>query len=142
MSVDTFIDTNILVYAFDDSTPNKRDIAQSLLAEGNFITSTQVLGELYVTLTRKLTNKLPSDIAQQAIQELTNLPTTPITAPLVSSAIDTSIRFQLSYWDSLILEAAVVSGCTTLLTEDLNDGAVIRGVRITNPFRTYLTLVD
>jgi len=57
-----------------------------------------------------------------------------LSAQLVVSAIETSIEHQVSYWDAMIIEAAASSGCTVLLTENLNAGAVIRGVKIVNPF--------
>ena len=134
MSGNQFIDTNVLAYVFDNQSPQKSVIAQTILRAGGFVVSAQVLGELYVTLTRKLTNKVPDAVAAQVIQSLQVYPVVPITSTLVSSAIQTSISHQLSYWDSLIIEAAVTAGCTTLLTEDLTSGQVIRGVRITNPF--------
>ncbi|MCL2735942.1 MAG: PIN domain-containing protein [Propionibacteriaceae bacterium] len=134
MSAETFIDTNILAYAFDSHSPDKQAVAQDLIKAADFVTSAQVLGELYVTLTRKLADKVPPSIAQQVIDDLRALPVVAISARLVSSAIDTSIRYQLSYWDAMIIEAAASSGCTTLLTEDLSDGAVIQGVTIVNPF--------
>ena len=135
MSVETFIDTNVLAYAFDDESPDKRAISQALIAEANFVTSAQVLGELYVTLTRKLTTKVPAEIAGQVVQELGVLTVIATTPALALSAISTSIQCQLSYWDALIVEAAVQGGCQTLLTEDLSDQAIIKGVRIVNPFR-------
>ncbi|MCL2780663.1 MAG: PIN domain-containing protein [Actinomycetia bacterium] len=134
MSAEVFIDTNVLAYAFDTASPEKRATAQELIANTPFVTSAQVLGELYVTLTRKLTNKVPTDVARQAIDELRALPVVATSAALVAAAIGTSTRFQLSYWDALIIEAAVAGGCATLLTEDLNNRAVIRGVRVVNPF--------
>ena len=135
MSADTFIDTNVLAYAFDQESPEKREVAQSLIRQCEFVISAQVLGELYVTLTRKLRRQVPAEVAKQVIVELQAMTVVPTTATLVARAISTSIEFQLSYWDALIIEAAVLSGCATLLTEDLNDGETVRGVRIVNPFR-------
>jgi len=135
MSADIFIDTNVLAYAFDTAAPDKRDIALNLIGQAGFVTSAQVLGELYVTLTRKLTNQVPPDVAKQAIDELRVLPVVATSPALVAAAIDTSIRYQVSYWDALIIEAAATGGCTTLLTEDLNDQATIKNVHIVNPFR-------
>ncbi|MCL2482993.1 MAG: PIN domain-containing protein [Propionibacteriaceae bacterium] len=134
MSADVFIDTNVLAYVFDHDTPQKRDIAQRLITEADFVISAQVLSELYVTLTRKLKTPVPVETAKQAIAELSTLPVVATTPTLIASAIDTSIQHQVSYWDALIIEAAVWAGCSTLRTEDLADGALIRGVRIVNPF--------
>jgi len=135
MSADIFVDTNVFAYMFDSASPAKQAVAKRLIAASDFVTSAQVLGELYVTLTRKLVNKIPPEIAKRTITELRTMPVVPTTANLVSAAIDTSIRFQLSYWDALIVEAAASSNCTILMTEDLNDQAIIRGVRIVNPFK-------
>jgi len=134
MSGSQFLDTNVLAYVFDSQSPQKSAIAQTILRAGGFVVSVQVLGELYVTLTRKLTSKVPDNVAAQVIQSLQVYPVVPITSTLISDAIQTSIVHQLSYWDSLIIEAAVTAGCTSLLTEDLTDGQTIKGVRITNPF--------
>ena len=134
MSGSQFLDTNVLAYVFDSQSPQKSAVAQTILRAGGFVVSGQVLGELYVTLTRKLTNKVPDHVASQVIQSLQAYPVVPITSTLVSDAIQTSIIHQLSYWDSLIIEAAATAGCTTLLTEDLTDGQIIRGVCVTNPF--------
>jgi len=135
MSADTFVDTNVLVYAFDTRFPEKRAAARRIIDAADFVVSAQVLGELYVTLTRKLADKVPEDIAKETISGLRRFPIVPLSGALVAAAIGTSIRFQLSYWDALIIEAAAAGGCTTVLTEDLNDQAVIKGVRIVNPFR-------
>jgi len=129
-----FIDTNVLVYAFDHTAPDKRARAAGLLRR-DFVISAQVLSELYVTLTRKLTPPVaPADTAA-IVAELAHQDVVPVTATLVQSAIATARTAQLSYWDALIVEAAVAAGCTTLLSEDLNPGQVITGVRIENPFR-------
>jgi len=135
MNAEVFIDTNVLAYAFDSESPGKCIIAQQLIAKADFSTSTQVLSELYVTLTRKLTNKVPIEVAQQVINELQVLPVVNTSPALVTAAIQTSIRYQLSYWDALIIEAAVAGGCSTLITEDLDDQAILKGVKIVNPFR-------
>jgi len=134
MTADVFLDTNVLVYSYDDREPNKRRIARSHIAQSDFCVSTQVLGELFVTLTRKIPNTVPAEAAAQAIEDLRAQSVVPLSDVLVSAAIETSIRYQLSYWDALIVEAAAAAGCTTLLTEDLNDGTVIKGVHIVNPF--------
>jgi len=130
-----FIDTNVLAYAYDAREPDKRGIAQGLYTKSDFSVSAQVLGELFVTLTRKLPGSMPPEMAGQIIDGLRTQTVVPLSEALVAAAIDTSIRHQLSYWDALIIEAAVAGGCTTLLTEDLADGTVIRGVEIVNPFR-------
>lgn len=137
MSADlpVFCDTNVLVYLFDTRYPGKQAAAAQALAGSNLVFSAQVLGEFYVTVTRKLVEPLARDVAVATVSELQRHTVVPITAALVTSAMETSARFQVSYWDALIIEAAVVGGCTTVLSEDLTDGQVIRGIRIENPFR-------
>ncbi|HEX3391130.1 MAG TPA: PIN domain-containing protein [Solirubrobacteraceae bacterium] len=138
MSDRTFVDTNVLVYAIDDAEPEKRDIAREVLGSdryGEFVLSTQVLGEFYVTVTRKLAEPVSEAKAEEAVQWLGLNPTLPIDPTLIKSAIQTSRSAQLSYWDGLIVAAAARAGCERLLTEDLNDGQEIGSVRIENPFR-------
>jgi len=130
-----FLDTNVLAYAYDTREPNKRSIALQLLTQSDFSLSAQVLGELFVTLTRKLPGRLSPEIAGTVIDGLRSQTVIPLSDALVAAAIETSTRYQLAYWDALIIEAAVAGSCTTLLTEDLNDGLVVKGVTVVNPFR-------
>ena len=136
MSARAFVDTNVLVYAFDDADPGKRDAAREVLAEppAPLVISAQVLGEFYVVVTRKLSEPVSEADAAAAMEGLLRLPVVPIDGELARAAVATSRDAQLSYWDALIVEAAASAGCDRLLTEDLAEGAVIRSVRIENPF--------
>lgn len=136
MTARAFVDTNVLVYAFDTAEPVRRARAVDLLEQlaGSFALSTQVLGEFYVTVTRKLSNPLSPEDAAEAVAALAPRATIAIETVLVQTAIRTSVAEQISYWDSLIVEAAASAGCERVLTEDLNDGQIISGVRIENPF--------
>lgn len=130
-----FLDTNVLVYAFDNAEPIKQARARELLADGSaFVLSAQVLGEFFVTVTRKLAEPLSIDRAREAIIALEVIPVQPITGPLVTAAIDRVQRSRLSYWDALIVETSRAAGCDVLLTEDLQDGQLIDGVRVRDPF--------
>jgi predicted nucleic acid-binding protein len=138
MSVKTFVDTNVFVYAVDDGEPRKRDIARRALVAaryGELLLSAQVIGEFYVTVTRKLAEPLSVDLAAEAVEQLCTLHVVPIDAALAKSAIAVSRSSQISYWDALIVGAAMRGGCSVLLTEDLNDGQELGGVRVENPFR-------
>jgi predicted nucleic acid-binding protein len=138
MSDKTFIDTNVFVYAIDDAEPIKRDIAQSVLASGEYgelVLSSQVLGEFYVTVTRKLAGRVSEAEAEQGLDRLCQHPVVPVDSTLVRSAVQISRSSQISYWDGLVVAAAARAGCERLLTEDLNDGQVISSVRVENPFR-------
>lgn len=132
----SFVDTNVLVYLVDRDEPDKRATARQVLARGeDLVTSPQVLGEFYVVSTRRLRRPIPVDLAQRMVDRFSRLRIVPIEGELVKSAIRISQRTQLAYWDSLIVAAAAAARrCERLLTEDLNHGQVIEGVRIENPF--------
>jgi predicted nucleic acid-binding protein len=129
-----FLDTNVLVYAFDRSDDRKRRRAIEVIERGPFVVSAQVLGEFFVTVTRKLATPLPADDAARAVGRLSALAVVPTDGALITAAVETVRAHQVSYWDALIIEAAAVAGCDVLLSEDLADGSVLRGVRIENPF--------
>ena len=133
----SFVDTNVWVYAVDDDEPAKQAMARAVLdpsAAASLVLSSQVLGELYVTITRKFGRRVTEDIAGAMVERLRQLPVVAVDADLVSTAVAVSRTWQLSYWDSLIVAAAASAGCTRLLTEDLADGATYAGVRVENPF--------
>jgi predicted nucleic acid-binding protein len=131
----TFVDTNVFVYAFDTDEPTKREVALSVVRETPaLVTSTQVLGEFYVVVTRKLARPLPPTEAAAAMEQLAALPVVATDLTLVRSAVATAELHQLAYWDALVVEAAATAGCDRILTEDLAHGSVLRGVTIENPF--------
>jgi len=130
-----FLDTNVVVYAFDRADPEKQRVAIDVLESGRrLVVSTQVLAETWWVLTRRLQRPLPEDAASGVIDELCRLPVVSTDADLVRRAITTSRRWQLAVWDSLIVEAARSSGCDRILTEDLQDGQDFDGVTVVNPF--------
>ena len=137
MSVERFfVDTNVLIYLFDDDSPGKKARAQALLDEekDQIVLSTQVLGEFYVNVTRKLEEPLSPDAAAQAVEDFSRLEVQSITPELVLAAVRRSRSSLLSYWDSLIVETARSAGAAILYTEDLQHGQEIDGLRIVNPF--------
>lgn len=133
-----FVDTNVLVYAFDKSGSPKRQIAQrlidDLMASGQLRLSTQVLQELFVTLTRKVSQRCSTDEALTILDDLTAWPLLIIDYGAIREAARLSGRSKLSFWDALIVIAAALSGASVLYTEDMNDGQEIHGVQIRNPF--------
>ncbi len=133
-----FFDTNVLVYLFDEDAPANKARAQKLLEEevsrGQAVLSTQVLEEFYVSVTRKLAEPLESEMAERAVRDLAALPLIQIDAQMILAAIRRSRDLQLSFWDALIIEAAITSGADRLFTEDLRHGQQIESVRIENPF--------
>ena len=136
MSGSTLVDTNVLVYAVDAADPAKQRRALDVLAEraDSLMLSTQVLSEFYVVVTRKLATPLDPETAAAQVAGLSRLPVVATDVGLVRDAIEISRRSQIGYWDALVIAAARAGACEAVLTEDLQDGAVIAGVAIENPF--------
>lgn len=137
MTGSAFVDTNVVVYVFDDDESEKQARARELLtasASEILVVSTQVLAEFYVTVTRKLARPLDVATARSAVAALSELPVVATDADLVLAAIELSDRYQISLWDGLIVQAAAAAGCSTIFTEDLADGSELAGVRVENPF--------
>lgn len=134
----TFVDTNVLVYARDVSVPDKHRQARAwmehLWSAGDGRISTQVLSEYYVTVTRKLKPGLPTSDARADINDLTAWSPQPIDSTLIKYAFMVENEASLSHWDALIVAAAARTGCSYLLSEDLNDGQVIDTITVLNPF--------
>jgi len=131
-----FVDTNVLAYLFDDSEPKKQAKARKLL-EGEtreIFVSTQVLQELYVSLTKGRDPITTPEVAEEAVRAAAGYSVVQIDVALVIAAIEASRKHRLSFWDALIVRAASHGDCGTLLSEDLNDGQVIDGVTVENPF--------
>ena len=132
-----FIDTNIAVYAYDSSAGDKQTTAQQVLREAaaacEGVISVQVLGDFFhATVTRK--NLLSVDKARMAIAALRYLEVLSIDETTVDQAIHLHERYQLRYWDALIVATAKLSGCVSIVSEDLNEGQDYDGVVVVNPF--------
>ncbi|HLE83696.1 MAG TPA: PIN domain-containing protein [Thermoanaerobaculia bacterium] len=140
MTVRAFVDTNVFGYLFQADEPEKqavaREVAGSDQVTRELVVSTQVLQEFYVTVTRKLAEPLSPEEAAAATRKLGEYTVARIDPAMVYRAIDLSQRHTVSFWDALILRAAIESGCEVLLTEDLHDGWEVEGVRVENPFRS------
>ena len=136
MAERVFIDTNVIVYADDLDAAAKRErareILQQVLIDGNGVVSTQVLQEFFVAATRKL--GVAAEIARRKVELLARLDVVTIEPSLILDAIDLHRLHPISFWDALIVQSAVASGCRRLLTEDLQSGRNIGGVQIENPF--------
>ena len=132
-----FVDTNILVYAYDIDAEEKHTIAQDLLMRlwktRQGVLSTQVLQEFYVTVTRKLSTPLDSATARRVIARYQAWPVQLIDVATVLEASEIAERHQLSFWDGLIVAAARQAGAERVLSEDLQAGRVIESVLIENP---------
>ncbi|MBI1869609.1 MAG: PIN domain-containing protein [Chlamydiae bacterium] len=131
-----FLDTNILVYAFDPDTPKKRDISRQILRKLNEsrvgVVSTQVIQEFFSIATKKL--RIAPLLAKNILSDFENLEIVVIDFEIIKDAIDCSILNQISFWDALIVTAAESAKCEKVLTEDMNHHQIIRGVRIENPY--------
>ena len=133
----TFFDTNVLLYAEDDSAPAKQEIAQALLREalrgGTGALSTQVLQEYFVNATRKL--GVHPALAQERTRLYRKMDVVLMRPELIDAAIDLHRLEPGAFWDALILKAAAAAQCTVLYTEDLQDGRIYDGVQVVDPFR-------
>lgn len=133
-----FVDTNVLLYAalHDPRAVEKQRIAELLLERDDLALSTQVLQEFYYQATRpNRSNPLSAQEAHAYLTALTERTfVQPITLELFQQAVDTSQRFQISYWDAAILAAARTTGCDAVFSEDLNDRQDYAGLQVVNPF--------
>lgn len=133
-----FVDANILVYAFDTSAGKKKIVAEQLLARlweaGNGCLSVQVLQEFFVTVTAKVAKPLSVKEAADRVREFGAWKVFAPGPNDVLRAIALHTQAKVSFWDAMVVHAAAESGCDVLWTEDLNDGQVIGGVRIRDPF--------
>ena len=136
MSGRVFLDSNVLVYAQDAGSAKKQRISREVIARlsssAEGVISTQVLQEFYVAATRKL--GVPPLAAKGILKTFAVFDTIQVSPALIQDAIDCSILNQLSFWDALILAAASAAGCGVVLSEDLNPGQLILGVKVENPF--------
>ncbi len=129
-----FIDTNVLVYAYSETEPEKKQIALQLLADRSICMSTQVINEFVWIMSSKyrVDMKLLSDVAKNLFL-MYRMDT--VDDKTITAAIDLSVRYRLAYWDSLIVSSALRLNCPTLYSEDLQHGQVFENhLTITNPF--------
>lgn len=139
MSAKAFLDTNILVYTFDDQDPGKRETARTMvgsaLRDRTAIISFQVVQEFLNVATRKFATPLTeADSALYLKQVLNPLCEVHSSIDLYQDALDIQDRWKYGFYDSLILAAALAGDCDLLLTEDLQHGQKIRDITIINPF--------
>ncbi len=141
MTADFFLDTNILVYSISDDPKerSKHDKARELLSMQRVAVSAQVLSEFYCATTRKRDPALSHEQAVVVIRGLHFLPALPLDRPLVLRALDIRNRYQISYWDALIIAAAQQLGAGIVYSEDLNHGQNYNGVVVENPFANPTT---
>jgi predicted nucleic acid-binding protein len=138
MTARAFVDSNILIYAYDPAAGSRHaraaDKLKDLWRTQTGCLSTQVLQEFYVTIMRKIPAPASAPVAREAVRQYAAWVRHPLTPDTVLRASEMSEAWQVSFWDGLILAAAEQDDATELITEDLNHGRVIAGIRIVNPF--------
>lgn len=138
MPARSFLDTNILVYAYDVREPVKHARAQDVLKQGieeeTAVLSVQVIGEFFTVVTRRIPNPLSIEETEEVLNLLGILPIIDLDFRMVRHAIEIHRRHAIAYWDALIVAAAHRAECSQILTEDLNAGQSYEGVAVVNPF--------
>jgi predicted nucleic acid-binding protein len=143
----TLIDTNVLVYAYDRSEPEKQrralEVLDTLAYTGAGRLSAQVLSEFLVNVTRKIATPLTLMQAEARLQHYVKIwPVFPVTAQVVVEAVRGVRDYQLSFWDAQIWAAARLHHVPTVLSEDFNPGAVLEGVCFVDPFAAEFRVQD
>lgn len=133
-----FVDTNLLVYSYDSTAGKKWGVSSELLSllwkHHNGVFSTQVLQELFVTLTQKVKSPVSPKAAKEIISDLLHWPLIVNDGKSIIRAIDLQLKYKFSFWDSLILQAAIAAKAEFLLSEDFQDRQVVESITIVNPF--------
>jgi predicted nucleic acid-binding protein len=133
-----FLDTNVLIYAYDVTAKEKheraKDILLDLWSSGRGILSTQVLQEFFVMTTGKIPSPLTKKAAKEIVHDLLRWEVVVNDGEVIERAIDLHERHKVSFWDAMIIEAAARGGAKVLLSEDLAHGRTVAGVKIQNPF--------
>ena len=142
MTAPVFVDASVFLYARDAGEPAKQPRATSWLEylwrEQAGRTSLQVLSEYYVNATRKLDPGLSPEEAWDDVTALFTWRPHPVDEALLQCGRDIERRYRLSWWDSLVLGAAQLQGCSLLLSEDFRDGGVYGSVTVRSPFTLAL----
>lgn len=139
MTDKAFVDTNILVYAHDSSAGIKHERARALIEmlwnEGGGILSTQVLQDLCINLRRRIARPWLVEETRSLLEDLMSWEIVVNTPASTVEALALETRYQISFWDALILHAAETSGATILYSEDFSDGQTYGTVRVVNPLK-------
>jgi predicted nucleic acid-binding protein len=137
MPTESFLDTNLLVYAAYPASGEewKQDIALDLMQRERFAVSSQVLLEFLNITTRKRKPGLPLEEARKWLMDFCASEVVAVDQSIVGEAVDLAIRYKIVFWDGAIIAAANRAGATTLFTEDLNNGQKYGSVQVINPFK-------
>jgi predicted nucleic acid-binding protein len=137
MSVPEFLDTNVLVYAYDVSEASKQSVAQALVKRavaGEIVASSQVLAEFATTLLHKLSPPARPEDVITILDTLSPIRLVAVDTGLIRRAVEARATYGLLFWDGMIVAAAERAGCERLWSEDLNAGQKYYGVTVVNPF--------
>jgi predicted nucleic acid-binding protein len=143
MNAKVFVDTNVLVYCRDASEPHKQEQAMAWMAHlwstktGNL--SYQILQEFYITVTAKLQPGLDPENARKDVRSLLVWQPIVVNDRVLENAWLIQDRFQISWWDALVVSAAQLADCRYLLTEDLQENQEFGSLLVTNPFHVEPT---
>ena len=133
-----FVDTNVLIYAYDRLAGRKhdraRDLVEGLWNEGGGVLSTQILQEFYVNVRRRTRPPVPQEEARALVADYLAWDPVVNDGAAVLEAVDVGQRYQLSFWDALVVVAALKGGASIIYSEDLNHGQRFGAVQILNPF--------
>lgn len=142
-TVTSFVDTNVLVYAEDKNAKGKHEIARDLVVElwrtREGVLSVQVLQEFFVNVTRKIKHPLTTTRALEIVREYLTWRVVDNTGALLVAAVDLHQKAHMSFWDAMVVQAAINGGCERLYSEDLNDGQRFGSVQVSNPFARIQT---
>jgi predicted nucleic acid-binding protein len=138
MTAPEFLDTNVLVYAYDLSEPRKRQIAQSLVVRaivGEFIISVQVLAEFAAAMLQKVAPPPRMENVLAALDALCAIKVVQPDGEIVRRAVQAREQYGVHFYDGMILAAAERGGCARIWSEDFNRGQEYFGIVVENPFR-------
>lgn len=133
-----FLDTNVVVYAYDQRSPQKQQIARQLIeggVTGKTVVSAQVLAEFAATMLHKASPPATEKAVMTALDALSNLRLIMPDAELVRRAVEARAAYGIHFYDGMIVGAAERAGCARIWSEDLNDGQKYFGITVENPFR-------
>ncbi|MBE3573310.1 MAG: PIN domain-containing protein [Moorella humiferrea] len=147
MNASIFVDTNIMVYAYDRSEPEKQvkalQILDLLATRKIGAISAQVLAEFFVTVTRKIKEPLTLEQAQKRIQNyLASWTVLDVTPLIIIEAVRGVREYQLSYWDAQIWATARLNQISTVFSEDFATGSILEGISFVNPFAADFDLAS
>ena len=138
MSGGDFLDTNVVAYAYDESKPQKQQLARQLLeggVTGKVVISTQVLAEFAAVMLHKVSPPATANAVMEALDALATIRLIAPDAELVRRAVEARSSYGIHFYDGMIVAAAERAGCARIWSEDFNAGQKYFGVAVENPFK-------